>query len=278
MLTASPGLDATALAAIRDLERRVVTADGGRLKLEYGTLEARDPDVVNDLLWWNGEQLLGFLGLYAFGGPVAEVGGMVCPEARRQGIGTALLSAAEPLLRERGYARALLVTPNHSVAGRAFAEAQAAVLDHSEHFLVLGDTPDGTPRDRSVTVRRAVVGDAPAVRELLAEAFGWDPPGDVLDRDGDATQVIERGGEPVGTVRMSVHGQVGGIYGFAVHPSVQGQGIGRDVLGRVCRQLRDQGCSRVTLEVETQNASALGLYTSTGFVREAGEDYWAVEL
>ena len=278
MLTLSKGLDAAALAAIRDLEQRVVAVDGGRLKLEYGTLEARDPAVVNDLLWWDGERLLGFLGLYAFGGKDAEVGGMVAPEARRQGIATALLAAAEPLLRDRGYARALLVTPNHSAPGRAFAEAQAAVLDHSEHFLVLGQTPDGTARDPSVTVRRAVPSDEPAVRELLKEAFGWDPPGFALDRDGDATQVIERAGGPVGTVRLSVHGAVGAIYGFAVHPSVQGQGIGRDVLGRVCRHLRDQGCSRVTLEVETQNASALGLYTSVGFVREAGEDYWAVEL
>lgn len=278
MLTSSRGLDARSLAAIRDLEARVVSADGGRLKLEHGTLESRDPDAVNDLLWWEGDRLVGFLGLYAFGGPTAELGGMVDPQARRQGIGTALLGAARTLLRERGCARALLVVPNGSAAGRAFAEAQAAVLDHSEHFLVLGATPDGTPRDPRVTIRRAVQADEPAVREVLRLAFGWEPPGAVLDRDGDATQVIERDGQVVGTVRSSVRGTTGGIYGFAVHPVVQGQGIGRDVLGRVCRQLREQGCSRVTLEVETQNAGALGLYTSTGFEREAGEDYWAVEL
>ena len=278
MLISSRGLDARSLAGVRDLEGRVLGADGGRLKLEYGTLEARDTDVVNDLLWWDGDVLLGFLGLYAFGGHVAEVGGMVAPEARRKGIATALVAAAEPLLRERGYARALLVSPSDSVPGKAFAQAQAAVLDHSEHFLVLGTTPDGIPRNPSVTVRKAVSTDEPAVRELLTLAFGWDPPSAVLDRDGDATQIIERDGDVVGTVRLSVHNGVGGIYGFAVHPQVQGQGIGRDVLGRVCRQLREQGCGRVTLEVETQNASALGLYTSVGFEREAGEDYWAIEL
>jgi ribosomal protein S18 acetylase RimI-like enzyme len=41
--------------------------------------------------------------------------------------------------------------------------------------------------------------------------------------------------------------------------------------------LRADGRSRVTLEVETQNDNALRLYTSSGFVREAGEDYWRVE-
>ena len=63
-----------------------------------------------------------------------------------------------------------------------------------------------------------------------------------------------------------------------VLPSWQGRGIGRDVLARACRMLRADGRSRVTLEVETENEHALGLYTSSGFVREAGEDYWRVEL
>ena len=48
------------------------------------------------------------------------------------------------------------------------------------------------------------------------------------------------------------------------------------MLERCCRLLRAQGCDRVTLEVETANDTALGLYLSAGFVKEAGEDYWAL--
>jgi ribosomal protein S18 acetylase RimI-like enzyme len=94
-----------------------------------------------------------------------------------------------------------------------------------------------------------------------------------VDAPGDTTYVVERSGTAVGTVRLSVHGDRGGVYGFAVLPEEQGKGIGRDVLARCCRMLRADGRTRVTLEVETENESALGLYTSTGFVREAGEDY-----
>ena len=46
----------------------------------------------------------------------------------------------------------------------------------------------------------------------------------------------------------------------------------------MCRVLRSQGCSRVTLEVATENQHALGLYLTAGFAPEAGEDYWAVGL
>ena len=165
-----------------------------------------------------------------------------------------------------------------SVAGRAFAAAHDATFDHAEHFLVLGATPDGPDRDPDLVLRVARDEDRPAVRGLLQAAFGWEPPGDFFHHPGDTSHLVERHGAPVGTVRLSVHGDVGGVYGFAVDPVAQGKGIGRDVLERCCRLLRAQGCSRVTLEVATENDSALGLYLSTGFVQEAGEEYWAVDV
>ena len=275
MLTVTHGLDPRDLAALRDLERDVVAHDGGRLKLEWGVLEARTAQDT-DLLWWEGDRLLGFLGLYAFGPPDVEVAGMVAPEARRRGIATTMLATARP--HAVGYGRLLLVTPTVSTAGAAFAAAHGATKDHAEHFLVLGATPEGLDRDPAVTMRAAVDTDSDDVRRLLTAAFDWEPPGDVLHRHGDTTYVIERAGTAVGTVRLSVHGDLGAVYGFAVDPAVQGQGIGRDALERCCRLLRAQGCVRVTLEVETANDNALGLYLSTGFVQEAGEDYWALTL
>lgn len=57
------GLGSPELQAIADLEQVVVDGDGGRLKLEWGTLRARSGDRVEDLLWWERGQLLGFVGL-----------------------------------------------------------------------------------------------------------------------------------------------------------------------------------------------------------------------
>jgi ribosomal protein S18 acetylase RimI-like enzyme len=280
-LTVRHGLDDRDLAAIRALEQEVVAADGGRLKLEWGVLETRTDDDT-DLLWWEGDALVGFLGLYAFGPPDAEVTGMVAPSWRRRGIASALLADARPHARAQGYDRLLLVTPSVSAAGAAFARAQGATRGPSEHFLVLGSTPSGPDRDPSVTLRVAAESDRAALLTLLAAAFGQTPSGDFLHRHGDTTYVVEQQGRPVGTVRLSVHpgpdGTTGGVYGFAVDPALQGRGIGRDVLERSCRLLREQGCTRVTLEVATENDAALGLYLSTGFRQEASEDYWALEI
>lgn len=266
-LVRSQGLDPRSLAAVRALEAEVVAHDGGRLKLEHAVL-AGDPERVQCFLRWDGDRLVGFAGAYDFGG--LEIAGMVAPDARRQGIGSALLDAA---LAEKN--TALLVVPSGSAAGRALAQRRGGALSHSEHFLVLGDTPVG-PEDLAVAVREAGPADWPEVRRVLRAAFGWEPPEQHGDRPGDTTLVIERGREVVGTVRLSARGEAAGVYGLAVDPSYQGQGIGRDVLGRVCRRLRGDGCERVTLEVETRNEHALRLYTASGFVREAGEDYWVV--
>jgi hypothetical protein len=60
VLTLARGLTPVDLQAIADLEARTVEVDGGRLKLEWGVLNARTGRDVEDLLWWDGDQLLGF--------------------------------------------------------------------------------------------------------------------------------------------------------------------------------------------------------------------------
>jgi len=140
----SLGLSERSLSALSALEKRTVAADGGRLKLEWGTLRTRPGQQVDDLLWWDGDQLLGFLGLYSFDGRTVELAGMVDPAARRRGIATALLDAALPLGRERAYEKTLLVTSRGSEGGLRFALGRGAVFEHSEHALV-GPPNDGPP-------------------------------------------------------------------------------------------------------------------------------------
>lgn len=279
MLSAPHGLCDADLTAIADLERRVVDRDGGRLKLEWSALRDRSGKQIDDLLWRDADRVVGFLGLYSFGGADLELAGMVDPVARRTGIGTALLEAAIPIARERGFAEALLVTPRSTPAGQAFALARGGVLEHSEHFLSLGATPTIDPIDPDLTLRPATARDRDEVVRVLSAGFG-ETHSDLVRSESDAerTLVIERGGAVVGTVRLIRDATTAGIYGLAVDPACQGQGIGRDVLNRVCRRLREDGAERVTLEVAVDNERALDLYLSIGFTRQATEDYFAVPV
>jgi ribosomal protein S18 acetylase RimI-like enzyme len=277
VLERAAGLSPRALEAIADLGRKAAEADGGRLKLEWGILRGRGGDRVEDLLWWEDDTLLGFLGFYGYGSTL-EVAGMVDPGARRRGIGGALLDAATPLCRERGNRQALLIVPRSSLAGKQLALRRGAALDHSEHALVLSGAPAEGARDAALSLRPATSADVPFVSRLLEEGFGWagDDLAGRLDSAHERTLVVELSGSPVGTLRLTRDGNDSRIYGFVIDPAWQGRGIGRDALRRACEALRADGARRVALEVAVENDRALALYNSVGFAPVATEDYYAL--
>lgn len=283
MLELVHGLNAPALEAIADLERRVIAEDGGRLKLEWGTLRSRSGREVEDLLWWDDGQLLGFLGLYAFGAPTVELTGMVHPDARRRGIATRLLNVALPICQERGYTKVLLVTPRMPTAARDLALRRGAVLDHSEYALQLTGEPANAPTNPRIILRAMISDDAPAVKAMLKSGFGWERPEPTdaaglerARREQEETLIVDLGGAAVGSLRVSRDDDTASVYGFVVDPDHQCQGIGRDVLRRVCWQARAEGAARVHLEVAVDNDRALDLYTSLGFAPVAVEDYYTL--
>jgi ribosomal protein S18 acetylase RimI-like enzyme len=278
VLEQATGLTPRALSAIAELERRVVDADGGRLKLEWATLRARSGDRVDDLLWWDGDRLDGFLGFYAYGSTL-ELAGMVAPDARRRGIATALLDAAAPLYRERNHREVLLIVPRSSEPGQRFAVNRGGVLDHSEHGLVLSGPPTDGLRDPALGLRQASKADLPLIARLFQAGFGGPAPDDLADRLNSPraqTLVIEFDGLSVRTLTVTRDGPDGGIYGFVVDPRWQGRGIGRDALRRACEQLRTDGADRIRLEVAVENDRALAIYTGAGFEPVITEDYFAL--
>ncbi|HET6866470.1 MAG TPA: GNAT family N-acetyltransferase [Solirubrobacteraceae bacterium] len=280
MLELAAGLSSEALEAIAELERRVIEADGGRLKLEWGTLKDRSGDRVEDLLWWEGDRLAGFLGFYGHGSS-PEWAGMVAPDARRRGIGSALLDAALSLYRDRGDPPPLLIVPRPSEAGKRLALRRGGVLDHSEHALVLSGSPTAGAHEQPVSLRPATAADLPLIARLLEVGFGWRPPDDLADRldsPRERTAIVELDGSAVGTIRLSSDVRGGAIYGFVIEPPLRGRGIGRAALRHACEQLREEGAQRIGLEVDVENDHALGLYTSVGFTPVITEDYFSLPI
>lgn len=257
-----------------------MASDGGRLKLEWGTLRHRDGSRVEDLLWWEGDRLTGFLGMYGYGAAL-ELAGMVAPGARKRGIGNRLLDAALGLCRARNFPQALLIVPRPSKAGKELARARGASLDHSEHALVLSGEPSARAHLPSLNLPPATSEDLPLISRLLEAGFGVPVPDDFADRllrSRDRTAVVELNGAPVGTLRMTQDGEDGRIYGFVIDPALQSRGIGREALICACEQLRHAGARQIGLEVAVGNDRALGLYTSVGFTPVTTEDYYELPM
>lgn len=273
MIEPSIGLSADVLAEIADLEGRVLAADGGRLKLEWGTLRSRPDDVAQDVLVRAADgELIGFVGVYRHGGE-PEITGMIDPRRRRQGLATEALAVALPLASDSP--TALLVVPRSSEGGRHLALSRGGVPDHAEYALVQHTGPAAGPEPDGLRVRPAIEDDRAAVGRLLELGFG-DPRGAGKRLDG--TLVAELDGRLIAGLTVDRTDDHAGVYGFVVEPDLRGRGLGRAVLGRVCLDLRADGVDEVHLEVEVANERALGLYTSLGFEPVTTEDYYRVAV
>jgi ribosomal protein S18 acetylase RimI-like enzyme len=59
-----------------------------------------------------------------------------------------------------------------------------------------------------------------------------------------------------------------GVLGMGVVPGFRGRGIGRALIDATLAAARRKGLARIDLEVRADNAVAIGLYRSAGFVTE----------
>lgn len=86
---------------------------------------------------------------------------------------------------------------------------------------------------------------------------------------GDFLLARDDRGTLVGSCWLKVEGGEGEIYVLGVDPGRAGAGIGRSLLAAGLDRLRARRADEVTLYVEADNVSAVGLYRSEGFVDAA---------
>lgn len=131
------------------LDRRLVAVDGGR--------------VVGKLAVWE-------LGQW-FGGRRVPMGGVagvaVEPTARGKGVGSALLRAMLPAMRERGEVIASLYPMNHTFYRKHGWEVAGAYPEQRVDMRAFVDLPKP---GGAVTVRAATEADLPAIRKVVDEA------------------------------------------------------------------------------------------------------------
>lgn len=277
-LVIAKGLSPQEQDAVRKLEALCGAAQPLTLKLNWDMLEKRPPDESNDFLEYEGEELIGFLGLYALGAQI-EITGMVHPNYRRRGIFGRLFAAGLRECENRGVKRVLFITERVSQAGEAFAENAGWPYIFSEYRMKLG-APAVQPCPKyGISLRRAESRDAAELARLDAIGFGAS---EVPEESGetppfnDLMYLAELEGQILGKIGVSPEGQNSYIFGFVIKPEFRGRGYGREVLQLTIERLRTAGKIPLILEVAVENEQALTLYQSCGFETVTVYDYYAV--
>ena len=258
--------------------------EGLELKLSVDTPPDDDDAGGNDFLYYTDGALAGYCALDIGSG--VELCGMVHPAYRRRGIGRALLIAATDELRRRGVGKLLLICERNSRTGQAFVTTTAAQYRFGElrMRLDLAAFQGSVPPDARLSVREAGRGDIEPLTRILSAAFD-DPidavrarvERDLRDRHGWFT-LARLDGEPIGTLRVVDAGPAANIYAFGPLPVYRGRGLGRRFLEATLDSLRASGYASAGLEVELENANAVALYRSCGFVDTTTYEYYALAV
>ncbi|MFJ7745324.1 GNAT family N-acetyltransferase [Peribacillus sp. NPDC097295] len=263
---------------LKDLEQLQLESEQGdfSLKLNWETLRSRNGVLQNDFLHYEGNQLVGFVGLYDFGSKL-EMCGMVHPDFRRRGIFTDLVNEAlEAALRRE--ARAIILNaPGPSDSGKEFLKRIPCEFAFSEYQMKWSLTELSDHED--IIIRPSRITDAEIEIQLDIQCFQFlekearEYYQRIQYEDTLKTLMIEADGITVGKIRVDHSDGEAWIYGFSIFPEYQGKGIGKKVLSKIVAEQHNLGYD-IFLEVEAKNARALGLYENCGFRTMQRQDYY----
>jgi ribosomal protein S18 acetylase RimI-like enzyme len=180
-------------------------------------------------------------------------------------------------LQERGFERAVTsaLTPAEErmfVAGGYTVRERLHLLHHDLTGLGTVDIPARLHRARRADTEAILRTDNAAFGEFwkldsagLQDAIAATPTARVRTAHVDEN-------EPTKVVGYAVTGRAGSsgyLQRLAVHPSQQGEGIGRDLVVDCLRWVKRRGGTRVLVNTQEANEGALALYTAMGFQPES---------
>ncbi|RAG82968.1 GNAT family N-acetyltransferase [Streptacidiphilus pinicola] len=100
----------------------------------------------------------------------------------------------------------------------------------------------------------------------------------LIERDGEALILAERGGELVGTVIAGWDGWRASLYRLAVHPDHRRQGISRALLDAAHARFLAAGGRRADAMVLVENETGQAAWASAGYGREEHWRRWVRPL
>lgn len=281
-------LDKNDYTDINNLKNICIDYDKTYLKLEIdyklnnADKSSENLNLINEFMFYEGNILVGYVGICSFGGDVLEVNGMVHPDFRRKGIFTRLFSLVKYEFTKRDINEMLLLCDNNSIGGIEFIKSCCKDYHHSEYDMNL-DMDETHKLNYNLVFRQATHEDVKRIEKENFEFFYEYELEGIYGNEkyscdlSNCTYVIEVDNVVIGKSRLEINDNIGGIYGLEVLPNFRGKGYGRELLIQSIKKLKESNVKSITLQVESNNKNALNLYKSCGFKENYTMDYYSLK-
>lgn len=288
--TAQEYLDELTYTQLVILEKKCLDHDKTALKLEldyklaHGREANQSTEDLNEFMAWDGEALVGYIGIGCFDGVTMEVNGMVDPSYRKNRIFKQLYQQVTEEIQKRSPRSVLLLSDRNSNSGQGFIRSTGATFLQSEYEMYIRKFKQFMGSRKTVpsniVFRKATNKDALEITKQNSIYFGSDQGDDQVvvpedeEKRGMTIYLAELNDRVIGKVNLQIHGDTGAIFGLGVLPDERGKGYGKAILLKSLELFLAQGAEAVFLQVAAENETALQLYLSCGFEKTSIMDYY----
>ena len=281
MLIQTPQLDSQQLIALDLLSASCKKTDGN-LPAIYRHLLGKDRGRPANILYYmdpsDESRLTAFLGAFFFYEKSCEIGLMVAPECRRQGIASKMIETMLPLIKAEDVETLVFSSPHRlnddwlSSMGLHYQGSEFQMQRHNQEPIALQKISD--------SIRLATQRDIPALCAIDNACFpaqNISMPArfqNILNDPANCLFIIEQANIPVGKAHLSWQTHGARLSDIAILPSLQGRGLGTVLLAHCINHALGEHKPEIILDVETTNRQALDLYTRLGFIINNAHDYF----
>lgn len=281
LLTTTNQLNEKQLQDLEHLKLSTKSADGSIPNL-YMHLLQQPRTLPTISLYYEQEQLIGFLSIYFFYEDAVEIALLVEPKARRKGIAKQLLQQMLTLVQKHNYSKLIFSSPAH--LNERWLPELGFSYRHSEYYMERHNLTPLLDHHKKLNFQTATVEHIPQLC-LLDEACFHKTKAEleprfnhiISDRSYQIILAFEKN-QLVGKAHLRWQNTGATLSDIAIFPDRQGQGLGTALIAHCINYALSEGKPHLNLDVETHNQKALELYTRLGFFTQNACDYWEIGL
>lgn len=263
-------LDEENLEKLYSLALLCEESDCSKLKLNKKIIETRISEEINEVLCFDNEKLIGYLGLCEIikGCGEIEATAIVDPNYRNEKVFFNLLARAKEILKQRKINKLILIGYKSCTISQSIAEKHSLKLDHNEFSMKLKKNDWNMCENFKLTFRKALNRD---IKELVfLDMCGFNlsqKEAESFYNDNQITEcyIAEINDKPVGHVSLIREEDEFSVCGLVVSPIFRKKGYGKEILDYALDIGFSDGYENCYLEVDEENKIATKLYRSTGF-------------